>query len=557
MELRDYQKQAVAACWDDVAHGANPLLVLPCGAGKTPVGAQLLKDTRGWGGRAVLSVHVKELAEQMCHKLQLLDPDLYPSICSASLGSHDADGGIVIGTIQTLIRRIKQLGHRDLLLVDEAHLLSTDPKSSYAKLVAGLKEANPKLAIVGMTATPWRLKQGEIWGQKGSTFDKVSFEVNIRELIDRGYLVPVTSKDCFQTDISQVGVARTGDYKEDELQAAFRAIDTVSRSVDDMLSRATQRKLGIVFCTGKAHAIDVREALRDRGKRAETIFGDTPMGERDGIVRDFRAGQFDYLVAVRCLTTGFDAPAADHVALMTATTSPVLYSQMVGRVMRPSEGKANALLLDYGGNAMRHGPVDRIIPPRKASERKGDAPTKRCSQCGEVMFAGLMTCPDCGYQFPRSDRVEKLDTQADEGLVMSAPDAPPLELPILSWSYRIHHKPGKPPVLRVTYGFDLYPDASEWIPFESPHQFGQRKARHWWKARSHWPVPSTCREALEACQSGLVAKPLLAKVKLAGQYPEVVSVEVDRRPPITTSNIPEVMQSCEVPVFSFTPDDPF
>jgi DNA repair protein RadD len=538
MELRDYQLQAVEACWDAVAAGENPLLVLPCGAGKTPVGAKLLSDAKGWGGRAVLSVHVKELASQMCHKLQLLDPNLYPSICSASLGSHDADGPVVIGTIQTLVRRIKQLDHRDLLLVDEAHLLSTDPQSSYQKLVKGLKEINPKLAIVGMTATPWRLKQGEIWGQEGSTFTKVSFEIGIRELIDRGYLVPVVSKDCFEVDISQVGIASTGDYKEGELQAAFRAVDNVSRAVDDMLTRAAKRRLGIVFCTGKEHAVDVREALRDRGKRAETIFGDTPIGQRDSVVAGFRRGEFDYLVAVRCLTTGFDAPAADHVALMTSTTSPVLYSQMVGRVMRPSEGKSTALLLDYGGNAMRHGPVDRICPPRRAGERKGDAPTKRCPQCREVIFAGFRICPDpeCGFEFPVTDRLEAIGTQADD-LPMMTQDETPLELPILNWSYSIHRKPGKPPVLRVTYGFELYPDASEWIPFESPHSFGQRKARHWWKARSHFPVPTTCEEALAIARQGGLAKPLLARVKLGGQYPEVVSVEVDRRPPMSAENV--------------------
>jgi hypothetical protein len=130
---------------------------------------------------------------------------------------------------------------------------------------------------------------------------------------------------------------------------------------------------------------------------------------------------------------------------------------------------------------------------------------------------------------------------------MMTQDETPLELPILNWSYRIHHKPGKPPVLRVTYGFELYPDACEWVPFESPHSFGQRKARHWWKARSHFPVPTTCDEALAIARQGGLAKPLLARVKIGGKYPEVVSVEVDRRPPMSVENVFSTPMALEAP----------
>lgn len=564
--LRDYQDTSRNRFWDGVAKNEHPLLVLPCGAGKTPVGAAILDDCMKWQGRAILVTHVKELALQMLHKLQLINPNLYPSVCSGSLGSHDTDAGIVIGTIQTLVRRIEDLGHRDLVLIDEAHLLGPNPESSYQKLIKGLTEINPKLAVGGMTATPWRLRQGEIFGE-GATFSRVVFEISIRELIERGYLVPVTSKDAMDIDLSQVKISRaTGDYWEGELEAAFRAVDNVTRSVDDMLARASTRKRVIVFTTGQEHARDVLACLRDRGRKAELVLGTTPQSRRDGIIEDFKRGEFEFLVAVRCLTTGFDCPETDCVVLFTATISPVLYSQMVGRGMRPAEGKKNALVLDYGGNAMRHGPIDNVQPPRKPGERTGDAPTKRCPGCREVVFAGCHFCPECAYAFEFASKLDALDIHAADSDLMNAPVAPPVDVPIAGWEYRIHRKPNKPPVLRIIYQFDLYPEASEWIPFESMDRYGQLKARRWWKERSYFPLPRTVKEAFEIGMAGGLAKPLLAKARFTGKYPEIVAVEVDSKPPITEHNQPKALREFAGPVSEFwardvepvgTSEDPF
>jgi len=539
MQLRPYQLDVVFAVWASIAKGGNPVLVLPCGSGKTPVGARLIEDVRGWSGRIVCITHVKELAQQMVEKLERIAPHLYPSICSAGLGERDASGHVVIGTVLTLVKRIKALGHRDIVLIDEAHCVGPDPKSAYQTIIRELREVNPNLRVIGMTATPWRLGLGHIAGEKGM-FSDVAHEVKILDLIDQKYLVPVRSKEnSVKVDVSKVEVASTGDFKEQPLQQVFLAGDAVGDMVGDLLSRALQRIRIMIFTTGKEHALKVLRTLEAMGEterwgQPRVVFGDTSTIERDGITRDYKAGKFRCLVAVRCLTTGFDAPEVDCVALFTSTMSPVLYSQMVGRGMRPAEGtgKINCLVLDYGQNVSRHGPVDGILPPRAPKEAKGEAPTKTCAECGEVNFAGVKVCRDCGQEFAIPDKIEKLDRQAGR---MSFLTGEPIEKAehdfiIDSFEYRLHAKPGKPPTLRVIYHTKYMPAVSEFVAFESPNSWAVNRARKWWRSRSYLPFPQSSTEALKAANRGGLAKPIRMKLRMGGEFPEIVEVQLTERP---------------------------
>jgi DNA repair protein RadD len=535
MVLRDYQVSSVDAVWEDVSRGEDPILELPCGAGKTPIGAKLLQMIREWDGRALCVTHVAELAQQMVAKLSIVAPELNPSICSAGLGDRMASGSIVIGTIQTVVRRAKSLGHRDIVIIDEAHCVGTDPKSSYQKLIKELRVVNPRLRVIGLTATPYRLGQGHLANGKG-IFSKVSYRVKIPDLIAKGYLVPVRGKDVGAVDLSQVKISSTGDFAEGALQEAFTP--EVSSQVRDFVVKAITRKRAMVFGTGKAHALEIQKELIALGEaenhgRPQVVFGDTPKLERDRIVRDHKAGRFRTLVAVRCLTTGYDCPEVDLVALMTSTMSPNLFSQMIGRGMRPAPDKTDCLVLDYGANVSRHGPVDEIAPPREPGQKKGEAPTKVCKECREVNFAGRKTCKDCGAAFPLPDPVEKLDTRASDTPLLAGDivrtDA---DFDVIAVEYRLHQKPGKPPVLRVIYQVDLHPDISEWIHIQSHIQWHQAKSRKWWKARSYLPFPRSVEQALQVARAGGLARPLKIKVQLGGQYPEVKETWLDAIPPI-------------------------
>ena len=83
----------------------------------------------------------------------------------------------------------------------------------------------------------------------------------------------------------------------------------------------------------------VRDAIRTHGINAETVTGETPSGERASILTNFKAGRLRCITNANVLTTGFDAPGTDLVALLRPTASVGLYVQMVGRGTRLAEGK--------------------------------------------------------------------------------------------------------------------------------------------------------------------------------------------------------------------------
>ena len=140
---------------------------------------------------------------------------------------------------------------------------------------------------------------------------------------------------------------------------------------------------------------------RDAGRRARRAAGPIPRRPASGL---FEREPLKYLCNVNVLTTGFDAPNIDCVALLRPTMSPGLYYQMVGRGFRLHPGKKNCLVLDFGGNVLRHGPVDQITVKERDRGGNGEAPAKECPECHSVIAAGYATCPDCGYEFPPPER---------------------------------------------------------------------------------------------------------------------------------------------------------
>jgi hypothetical protein len=81
--------------------------------------------------------------------------------------------------------------------------------------------------------------------------------------------------------------------------------------------------------------------------------------------------------------------------------------QQVGRVARPSEGKEYGLILDAAGNCERLGFPEQISAALTADnvlsygvESLGQAPSKKCPRCDEILLASARECPNCGYEFP-------------------------------------------------------------------------------------------------------------------------------------------------------------
>ena len=526
--LRDYQQACVDAHFSyfDNASG-NPLFVLPTAAGKSHIIAAFLNKIFAlWPDHRVLVVtHVKELIRQNYDRFLDHWPTAPVGIYSAGLGRRDEDVDILFAGIQSIAHRREEVGTFDLILVDEAHLLPKKGEGRYRKYLNWMREQNPDVKVLGYTATPFRLDGGWLYEGEGRIFTDIAYEVKVDTLIAAGWLSPIRAKDP-ESAIDTTGVhTRKGDFVEAELEERAMEGNLVIRTVEDMIrtARAEDRKYWLVFACTVAHAESLREALCERGVDARSIYGTTPKDERDATIEAFRRGEIECLVNCQVLTTGFDVPRIDLLAMVRPTQSTGLYVQMAGRSMRlsPETGKTNALLLDYGGNVSRHGPLNDIQPRQVGDD--GVAPTKTCPQCREVVPTGTMTCPDCGHEWERIERVVTHDTKASAVDPLGARQ--PKWFDVTQVDYRRHRKFDRPDSMRVDYWCGIT-RISEWVCFEHGG-YATTKAVRWWTRRAGADAPLTVTEALRRVQE--LSKPTRVKIRHGEKYQEITDHDFARK----------------------------
>jgi DNA repair protein RadD len=463
IHLRPYQRSALDATYDFWRRGGgNPLIVAPCGAGKSVIIAALCQEAlSSWPGTRILMLtHRKELLEQDGAELAALWPEAPLGYYSAGLRRRDTIAPILFAGIQTFHRVAGDFDAWDLVIVDEAHLIPKSAETMYGSTLRYLGLANPDVRVVGLTATPYRLDSGPLSG--GGLFDAVAYEIEVQTLVDAGHLVPVVARGGHaRADLRGVH-RRGGEFVPAEAEAAFRAAGLVRRAVDEVVAAGADRRAWLLYCSGVAHATDVLEELRGRGVDAEIVTGGTPRREREEIVERFRAGGLKALVNVDVLTTGANFPQCDLLALLRATESAALYVQIVGRGMRVAEGKKDCLLLDFGGNVLRHGPIDAVRP--KAKGEGGTAPAKECPQCQALVAIGVLICPDCGWEWPAlEDRGPSHTAKAYTGAVLKSQEVPDWR-PVAEVSYSRHQKAGRPDSVRVRYQVGLVAADEWWCP---------------------------------------------------------------------------------------------
>jgi DNA repair protein RadD len=465
--LRNYQKFAIDLLyqWFRDNPSGNPILELPTGSGKSWIVAQLCRDALdNWPETRVLMLtHQKELIEQNAEKLRLVWPDAPMGIYSAGLKQRDIDA-ITFAGIQSVRDRADDLGHVDLVVIDECHLINNARQGGYRKLLGALAEINPALRVIGLTATPYRLGQGYLTEGKDALFDDILRPTTIEGLVRDGYLAPLRSK-ATELKLDVTGVKKTaGEYNSKELEARVNTDLNNYEAVREILkiADATGRKSVIVFCAGVEHAHSVADMFNELGQRVGTIVGTTPPETRARIIELFRSGELRFVTNANVLTTGFDAPGVDIVALLRPTMSPTLYVQMVGRGMRVAEGKEDCLVLDFAGNVANHGPITAVEPNRQGG---GGKPTKTCPECDEIMGAASKVCPHCGYEYPEKEREEKDPNWAlgDEDIM----GAGRKQRKLRGWVWRRHisKASGKEMVKVSYYGENLSDQAvTEYLP---------------------------------------------------------------------------------------------
>jgi len=357
LELRDYQRDAVRAVIQYFRKMADPaLLVLPTGAGKSLVIAELAKLAKG---KVLVLAHVKELVEQNYLKYRLYQLDA--SIFAAGLGQKDVQHPVVFASVQSVHRNLTAFAEQySLLVIDECHRVSDDETSSYRQVISHLQQVNPGLKVLGMTATPYRLGtgfqyqyhyQGRLGADQPRFFRWCIFELPIAHLLARGYLTPAKKLDCALLSYDFAGLTPQGNghYREQDLDLV---IDKAKRVTPQIIAQVAQygltRRGVMIFAATTRHAKEIASYLPQ--ETTGIVLGDTPAKERAEIIEQFKRQHLKFLVNVSVLTTGFDAPHVDLIAILRPTESISLYQQIVGRGLRLAPDKQDCLVLDYAGN---------------------------------------------------------------------------------------------------------------------------------------------------------------------------------------------------------------
>lgn len=536
IKLRDYQQRSVNQIWDwfRANKEGNPLAVLPTGAGKSIICAQLAMDAISFKCerkiRVLIITHSKELVEQNHEKFVTIAPHVDTGIYSASLKRKDTDNQVIFASIQSAWS--KDLGVFDLVICDECHRIPHEETGTYRTLFAKLTELNPTLRVIGLTATPFRMRGGHLCKGKQRLFHSVAAEVSIVELMDQGHLCRVSAwKSPITADLSSVKVSK-GEFVMSEQSAIMINTGVTSDAVADVVKKAAARQSILVFCADIKHCKHTQIEFLSHGWDAEVITGQTPKDEREFLIAEFRAGRIRVLINCAVLTTGFDAPIVDCVVMLRGTKSTSLYIQIAGRGMRPHPEKANCLLLDYVGNIEEHGCLDDPdIYTLALNKRKGEAPTKYCPKCEAIIHLAAKSCPECGYVYPLKERdVQKL---ASEAILMSAERGKKIRLNTISAVTAVRHeKNGRISVLLKYLGFDTNKPhpmhkiaprqvCTEWLhPDHSVYKW--ESFRKWWVVNmpSH-PVPPNSTDALEVLKNGLENQPSFLLINYSEKYPVI------------------------------------
>ena len=398
--LRPYQVDTVAEYEAAIAAGCRRMvLVAPTGSGKTVIASEIIRRAIAQGRRVLVIAHRREIVKQTSKKLDDLNID--HGIIQAGFPPQ-AELPVQVASVQTLhVRAMRSskitLPQSDLLIVDECHHATA---TTWRKIIA----AYPDAVVLGMTATPCR---GDGRGL-GGIFEKIIECPQVQELIDQKYLVGTRVYAPWQPNLRGIRV-QAGDYSESQLAERMDLPKLVGDIVSNWHRLAEGRKT-VVFATGVGHSVHIRDEFIKSGVSCDHIDGTTAKDERDDIFSKLASGAIDVVTNCMVLTEGWDMPEVGCCVLARPTRKLGLYRQMVGRVLRPAEGKADAIVIDHAGAVYRHGfaedPVQWALDP----DQRADNPTHRersegdiksrlvdCSQCGALRTGGE-ACRHCGFK---------------------------------------------------------------------------------------------------------------------------------------------------------------
>lgn len=520
--LRDYQEAAVEATFayfDEALackkERANPLIAMPTGTGKSWIIARLMQlmFQAMPTARVLMLTHVKKLIEQNFEKLVTLWPTAPAGIYSAGLKRREFMQRITYAGIASIINIVDQLDPINVVVIDEAHLVSHKSETMYRWLLDQLYKKNPRMKVIGLSATCYRMGLGML--TEGGIFTDVAFDMTTVKafnwLVAQGYLAPLHAiKTHYELNVDDVRIVG-GEFVQKELQAAVDKPDINRAVCREICEVAAERNRWKIFASGVEHAEHISYILNSSGIPTVAVHSKLDDEEHDRRFNAFKYGEVRCAVSMDEMTTGVDIPEIDFIGMLRHTRSTAKWVQMLGRGTRPcpEAEKIDCLVADFTNNSRDLGPINDPVLPRPPRERKGRgggsmpaAPVRQCpvETCRSWVHASLGTCPYCGHFFATPKRLN-FESSGVAVMKTEEEDAVVEDFTVKTITCHVHQKRGKPTSMQVSYHCHTTGGMPrlfrEYICLEHDGP-ARARATAWWRERCpHIDPPDSVQRAVD------------------------------------------------------------
>lgn len=520
MILRYYQQEASDKTINFLnTTNENGLLALPTGSGKSVIIADIIK--RLPDKRILKLVHTQKIIQQNAERLKQHYPECDLGICSSGIGLMQTSNQIIFGGIATVVNRTAEIGHIDLIIIDEVHTFSTKENSMYFKTYCSLKEINPNIRMIGLSATPFRMGKGLI--VDGQYFHKTIYDLcswqAYNKLVEEGFLSDIITYSP-KSAIDTTGVrVQNGDFNLTELQEVVKKNDITTKALKEAVIGGSDRKKWMCFGVGIDHVVEISKTLNELGVSSVCVHSKMSESSINEAFEGFKSDKYKCIVSNNMIIAGFDEPRIDFIACLRPTKSSSLWVQMIGRGCRPHPDKKNLYVMDFANNALTCGCINDPVIPKAKGTKKGEPPVKICPSCSCYNHLSARICIVCGALFPIQKHITKI--ASSERLIRKENTEPKTSI-CVKQSFEVRIQKSKPYLL-IKYnceGVTLY---DFFQPF-GPEWWKIQKAKKWWKQRvPNREIPPKLITIVE--NKDIIPKPTKITWKYGKKYPVIVSSE--------------------------------